>query len=248
MVIGYHLFGLLSRRVSIWYTVCSSEMKNLFFAFSWIFLSTGVLLTGVAGMQFYLHEITWQHFLNNPSEAVRASIASPAERAREAEITAFMEVQDARAQLVTNFLARYNSPLKPHAKYGRLFVEIADEHGMDFRLLPAIAMQESNLCKVTPPGSYNCLGLGVHARGTWEFESYEENFRAAAIILKNNYIDIGLVTPEQIMRKYTPSSNGSWAVSVNQWMAEMRYDDRSAGRSAKQDADLLEFVSTNDGI
>jgi len=217
-------------------------MKNFFFAFSWIFLSAGVILTSVAGIQFYLQGITWQEFSGNPSETVKTSIASQASLQQEAESTAFMEIQDARAQLVTNFLARYNSPLRPHAKYGRLFVEIADEQGMDFRLLPAIAMQESNLCKVTPPESYNCLGLGVHARGTWEFESFEENFRAAANVLKNNYIDKGLVTPEQIMRKYTPSSNGSWAASVNQWMAEMRYDDRNAGKRTKQDADLLEFI------
>ncbi|MDA1079212.1 MAG: hypothetical protein O2840_00810 [bacterium] len=220
-------------------------MKNLFFAFSWIFLSTGVILTSVAGVQFYLQGITWQEFIGNPSEAVRASITTAAEEEKQAEITAFMEVQDARAQIVTNFLARYKAPLTPHAEYGELFVEIADDYEIDFRLLPSIAMQESNLCKVTPPGSYNCLGLGVHSRGTWEFESYEENFRAAANVLKNNYIDKGLTTPEQIMRKYTPSSNGSWAASVNQWMAEMRYDDRGAGRTAKEDADLLEFVETN---
>ncbi|OGJ16416.1 MAG: hypothetical protein A2632_03035 [Candidatus Pacebacteria bacterium RIFCSPHIGHO2_01_FULL_46_16] len=220
-------------------------MKIFFFAFSWIFLSTGVILISVAGIQFYLQGITWRDFLGNPSEAVRASIAGNIGGQNQTEISTFLEIQDARAQLVTNFLARYNSPLKPHEEYGKLFVEIADEQEMDFRLLPAIAMQESNLCKVTPPGSYNCLGLGVHAKGTWEFASYAENFRAAANVLKTNYIDKGLVTPEQIMRKYTPSSNGSWAVSVNQWMAEMRFDDRGAGRSAKQDADLLEFVAPN---
>jgi len=220
-------------------------MKIFFFAFSWIFLSTGVILISVAGIQFYLQGITWRDFLGNPSEAVRASIAGNIGGQNQTEISTFLEIQDARAQLVTNFLARYNSPLKPHAEYGKLFVEIADEQEMDFRLLPAIAMQESNLCKVTPPGSYNCLGLGVHAKGTWEFASYAENFRAAANVLKANYIDKGLVTPEQIMRKYTPSSNGSWAASVNQWMAEMRFDDRGAGRSAKQDADLLEFVAPN---
>ena len=220
-------------------------MKIFFFAFSWIFLSTGVILISVAGIQFYLQGITWRDFLGNPSEAVRASIAGNIGGQNQTEISTFLEIQDARAQLVTNFLARYNSPLKPHAEYGKLFVEIADEQEMDFRLLPAIAMQESNLCKVTPPGSYNCLGLGVHAKGTWEFASYAENFRTAANVLKANYIDKGLVTPEQIMRKYTPSSNGSWAASVNQWMAEMRFDDRGAGRSAKQDADLLEFVAPN---
>jgi len=155
-----------------------------------------------------------------------------------------LESADARVHLVHNFLKRYNSPLLAEPNFAEILVSLADEHEIDFRLLPSIAMQESTLCKAIPEGSYNCLGLGVHARGTWKFESYEENFRAAARILKNNYIDQGLTTPEQIMRKYTPSSNGSWAASVNQWMAEMRYDDRQLGRSLKEDANLLEFVST----
>ncbi|MCA9370006.1 MAG: hypothetical protein H6774_04735 [Pseudomonadales bacterium] len=152
------------------------------------------------------------------------------------------ETDDARALIVANFLERYNSPLRPYNHYGAVIVEIADRHNIDFRLLPAIAMQESSLCKATPPGSYNCLGFGVHSQGTLGFDSYEAGFERAARELKANYIDIGLVTPEQIMTKYTPSSNGSWASSVNQWMAEMRYDDRTKGRTHKTNADLLEFV------
>ncbi|MEX0896102.1 MAG: hypothetical protein WDZ94_04185 [Patescibacteria group bacterium] len=151
---------------------------------------------------------------------------------------------DARVALVHNFLERYNSPLLNEENFANTLVEIADEHEIDFRLLPSIAMQESTLCKATPENSYNCLGLGVHSQGTWRFESYEDNFKAAARILKENYIDIGLTTPEQIMRKYTPSSNGSWAASVNQWMAEMRYDDRQMGRTMREDANLLEFTAT----
>jgi hypothetical protein len=44
------------------------------------------------------------------------------------------------------------------------------------------------------------------------------------------------------MKKYTPSSDGSWASSVNQWMAEMRYDDHQAGREKKTDANVMEFA------
>lgn len=153
-----------------------------------------------------------------------------------------LEIGDARPQLVAKFLERYNSPMMPHDEFGVFFVQLADKYGIDFRLLPAISMQESGLCKSIPPGSFNCLGLGVHSRGTWGFNSYQENFEAAAKILKNNYIDIGLTTPEQIMKKYTPSSKGSWASSVNQWMAEMRYNDRSLGRQLKTNASVLEFA------
>lgn len=151
--------------------------------------------------------------------------------------------QDARPLLVSKFLERHNSPLTPYEYFGIFFVGLADTYGFDFRLLPSIAMQESNLCKKIPEGSHNCLGLGIHERGTWGFDSFEANFEAAAKILKRDYIDKGLTTPEQIMRKYTPSSNGSWASSVNQWMAEMRYNDRVLGRALKEDASVLEFAT-----
>lgn len=158
-------------------------------------------------------------------------------------ISTTIESGDARAEIIARFLERHNSPLTPYEYYGEKIVEIADTYGIDYRLLPAIGMQESNLCKRIPPGSYNCLGFGVHSRGTLGFESYEANFDRAARELKKNYIDIGLVTPEQIMTKYTPSSDGSWANSVNQWIAEMEYDSRELGRTKKTNADLQEYVS-----
>ena len=109
--------------------------------------------------------------------------------------------------------------------------------------MPAIAIQESNLCKDTNPGApHNCLGFGIHARGTLDFESYEAGFERAGRELKQNYIDRGLDTVSLVESKYTPSSNGSWANSVNQWMAEIRYDDRDKGRSEKINTHVLEFA------
>lgn len=149
---------------------------------------------------------------------------------------------DSRVEIVALFLERYNSPLKPAREYARSLVEIADKYSLDYRLLPAIMMQESNLCKASDPAIHNCLGFGIHARGTLAFDSYEEGFDRAARELKERYIDIGLVTPEQIMTKYTPSSNGSWANSVNQWIAEMEYNSRQKGIENKQDMDLTVYA------
>ena len=160
-------------------------------------------------------------------------------------VSTIKEIEDAREQIVGSFLERHNSPLEPYDYFGQFLVEIADKYGIDYRLLPAIAMQESNLCKKIPEGSFNCLGFGVHSKGTLAFESYEANFERAAKELKKNYIDIGLTTPEKIMTKYTPHSNGSWANSVNQWIAEMEYNSREKGRTEKTDADLEEYVSTD---
>ncbi|MCD8545733.1 hypothetical protein LRY64_00030 [Candidatus Woesebacteria bacterium] len=44
------------------------------------------------------------------------------------------------------------------------------------------------------------------------------------------------------MTKYTPSSNGSWAFSVNQWIVEMEYNDREYARENRQDNNLLEYT------
>lgn len=156
--------------------------------------------------------------------------------------TAAVEGSDARPTIVANFLERHNSPLEPHDYYGKVLVETADRYNLDYRLLPAIMMQESNLCKSIPPGTHNCLGFGIHARGTLGFENYEAGFDRAARELKQRYLDIGLTTPEDIMRKYTPSSNGSWAFSVNQWIVEMEYNDRERGRTDRKNNDLLEYV------
>lgn len=159
-------------------------------------------------------------------------------------LTFDVRTADARVDIVANFLTRYKSPLQPAETYARQLVAAADRYGLDYRLLPAIMMQESNLCKTSDPKLHNCLGFGIHKGGTLGFDSYEESFDRAARELKEKYIDIGLTTPEQIMTKYTPSSNGSWARSVNQWIAEMEHNDRDVGLTLKTDANLLEYTSS----
>lgn len=220
-------------------------MKSLFYAFSWIFLATGSILTIIAGWHFYSLSPELFAFGRDMEgiTVVETSLDEKANYENNLDFKTYLEAGDARPLIIANFLERYNSPLKPYDYYGVVIVEISDRYDIDFRLLPAIAMQESNLCKRIPPGTYNCLGFGIHERGTLGFESYEAGFERAARELKAYYIDQGRVTPELIMKKYTPSSDGSWARSVNQWMSEMRYDDRVLGQQKKTDAYLLEFTS-----
>jgi hypothetical protein len=128
-------------------------------------------------------------------------------------------IGDARVEIVRNYLRRYQSPLTHLADY---IVKVADEEGIDFRLTTAIAQQESNLCKIIPPDTYNCWGWGIHSRGTLGFSSYEEGIRTVSRGLKKEYIDKGYTTPEEIMSKYTPLSNGSWAFGVDTFMSDMQ--------------------------
>ncbi len=130
------------------------------------------------------------------------------------------EVADARPEIIRNYFIKYNSPL---AKLSNYIVEKSDLYGIDYRLIPAIAQQESNLCKIIPPETYNCWGWGIHSRGTLGFASYEEAIEAVMTGLKSEYIDKGLTTPDTIWKKYTPSSpDGAWAKGVNQFMADMQ--------------------------
>lgn len=125
---------------------------------------------------------------------------------------------DARVEIVRQYLEYYNSPLE---LYASLIVAISDQYGLDFRLLTAIAQQESNLCKKAPEGAFNCWGWGIHSKGTLRFSDYPTSIETVAKGLKEEYIDKGYDTVEEIMTKYTPLSNGSWASGVTQFMAEM---------------------------
>ena len=126
---------------------------------------------------------------------------------------------DARPEIVRTFLRRYDSPLATHADY---IVDIADEYGIDYRMIPAIAMQESNGCKYIPEDSYNCWGYGIYGDKVLRFSDYKQGIKTVAKGLRSNYLDDGLTTPDTIMARYTPQSRGSWAFAVNHFMEKMQ--------------------------
>lgn len=125
---------------------------------------------------------------------------------------------DARAELIREYLQYYSSPLEPFADS---IVSIADKYGVDYRLTTAIAQQESNLCKKIPEGTYNCWGWGIHSEGTLGFASYIDGLETVTRGLKMEYIDKGYTSIEEIMSKYTPLSQGSWAYGVNKFMNQL---------------------------
>ncbi|MEM4260652.1 MAG: hypothetical protein QXG00_05440 [Candidatus Woesearchaeota archaeon] len=124
-------------------------------------------------------------------------------------------LSDGRAANLKSFFRKYNSPLYD---YSSLIISTADKYQFDYRLLPAIAMQESNLCKYIPENSFNCWGWGIYGDTVTKFSSYEEAIETVSKGIKKNYIDKGLITASSIMAKYTPSSNGSWAHGVNTFL------------------------------
>lgn len=129
-----------------------------------------------------------------------------------------VETDDARPVIIDQYLEQYNSPMAPYANF--LF-QMSEKYGLDFRLMVAIAQCESNLCKKAPPDSYNCWGF---ENGATQFLSWEQAIEQVAKTLKEEYIDEGLTTPEEIMPKYAPPSvekGGPWAYCVNQFFKEL---------------------------
>jgi hypothetical protein len=220
-------------------------MKKILTTFTWM---VGVVILVLVAAGYYQFNYLPQQPVNQPvsivsHHEVRIAQKKEAHHQQVKGVKSNIQAVDGRAQIVASFLKRYNSPLKPYDYYGEKLVAIADRYNLDFRLLPAIAMQESNLCKKAPAGTHNCLGFGIHSRGTLGFDSYEACFERAGRELKANYIDHGLTTTREIMSKYTPHSNGSWANSVNQWMTEMEYNDRQKGIRRKKDAYVLQYAN-----
>lgn len=128
------------------------------------------------------------------------------------EIVAQPSIQDGRVTALQKFFNDYESPLEPHAE---LIVTLADKYGMDYRLIPAIAMKESTLCHKIPKNSHNCWGYGIYGDKVTRFENYEEAINTVSKGLGERYVGIGLVDPQQIMTKYNPVSTGSWAETVS---------------------------------
>jgi len=137
---------------------------------------------------------------------------------KEVAIKESLVAEDARLGLIEGYLTKYHSPLLP---YSKLILELSDTYDFDYYWIVAIAQQESNLCKKIPLNSYNCWGYGIHKKGTLKFENYELALKSFAEYLKREYFNKGYLTAEEIMKKYCPSSNGSWAYGVNQFIEEI---------------------------
>ena len=130
-------------------------------------------------------------------------------------------IADARPLIIRKYLHRYESPLEPYSDF---LIETADKYSLDYRLLSAIAQQESNLCKKIPPGSHNCWGYGIYGDQAIYFDDYPQAIETVARALKKDYINQGLDTPEKIMVKYTPPSveiGGPWAKAISQFLSDL---------------------------
>ncbi len=131
--------------------------------------------------------------------------------------------KDARPVILTHFLHQHESPMEPFAQ---TIVDASDAHKIDFRLITAIAMCESNLGKKMPEGSYNAYGFGIYTGqdSGYEFNDWNHSIAVMAKYLDSKFYSKGLTTPEEIGPIYAPPSvttGNSWAKCVRSFMDEL---------------------------
>lgn len=197
-------------------------MKRLLILTTWLFTTTITLFTTVTLYQTINQTKGINELVNNQintfaksDNAVMAYAALPSSIV---EVRTAVLGADARPVTIDAYFKAYKSPLQG---YGEFIVKTADEYDIDPYLIVAISQQESNLCKIIPDDSYNCWGWGVHKSGTLRFDDYQDAILDVTQGLKEEYFDKGYNTPERIMTKYTPLSNGSWAAGINQFLDEL---------------------------
>ncbi len=131
-------------------------------------------------------------------------------------ITAEVKLEeDNRVETLRAHLESKNSPLSDFAE---TFVAVADEYGLDYRLLPAIAGIESNFGKVQLKNSYNPFGWGG---GLVYFESFDEAIRVVGFELYERCIKLGADTPAEIGPSYCPPNYPRWIAAVEGFMGEI---------------------------
>lgn len=131
--------------------------------------------------------------------------------------------EDARPEILRQFLDRHESPL---VEFADTIVSASDVKGVDFRLITAIGMCESNLGRNMPDGSYNAWGYAIYTGQSSgaSFKNWNQAILTMAEYLSTKYYSRGLTTPEEIGPIYAPPSvetGNSWAKCVRRFIDEL---------------------------
>ena len=139
-------------------------------------------------------------------------------------LSASIVAADARVYLVETFLTDHNSPMAP---YANLIVSEADRFGLDFTLVPAIAMCESNAGKRMPlKKEYNFAGIAVYTGRNQgkAFDSWEHAIRWVNQYIFDRYYAKGITELIEIEKKWAPpavESGHSWSNCVESFQNDI---------------------------
>jgi hypothetical protein len=136
---------------------------------------------------------------------------------------ASIEAGDGRLDLLNKFMQ--DSPMLP---YAQLIITEADKYHMDYRIVPAIAMCESNLGKHIPSSdSYNAWGIAVYTgqQNGAKFANWEQAIIWVNKYLFNKFIGQKIVDVKDIGAIWAPPSvekGHSWANCVESFIRKIQ--------------------------
>ena len=114
-----------------------------------------------------------------------------------------------KVRKVEEFYARWNAPLGAHADY---IVQVSEELGLDYRLIPAISIVESS-------GGQHCFrSYNAWGWGKSGFTSFEQGIYTVGNGLANGY---HTSNPYAIAPRYNPVTPDSWANKVSSLMSQI---------------------------
>lgn len=130
---------------------------------------------------------------------------------------------DARVLAMQRFLIDYHSPLYP---YSSVFIEVADEVGLDWRLVASISGVESAFGNLIPRGTNN--GWGWKGGPNGDFSIFETWGNAISHITRRLAAGYGTdLSPFEIEPVYCPPCAANpahaWANGVTKFMQELQY-------------------------
>lgn len=135
------------------------------------------------------------------------------------QISAQKEVNfSLKKNVIKKVLQRYNSPLTDSTD---AFIETCQKYNLDCYLLPSIAGLESYFGTQLMPGSHNPFGWG---RGLIYFDSWEAGIYTVGNGLRENYINKGAETVEEIGAIYCEGN--TWAGKVRSIMKTFQQEEQ----------------------
>jgi hypothetical protein len=124
-----------------------------------------------------------------------------------------------KRKVIRKVLQKYNSPLVESTD---AFIDACQKYNLDCYLLPSIAGLESYFGHQLMPGSHNPFGWG---RGLIYFTSWEEGIHTVGSGLRENYINKGATTVEEIGAIYCEGN--TWAGKVRSIMKTFEKEEQN---------------------
>jgi hypothetical protein len=118
-----------------------------------------------------------------------------------------------KKKAIRAYLLKRNAPLADHVD---TFIKACTTYDLDCYLLPAITGVESSFGVYMAQGTNNPFGWG---RGLMQFTDFDEAIMTVARGLRENYIDKGAETVEQIGAIYCEGN--TWSGKVNYFMQQI---------------------------